>query len=240
MSRLLFTDLETTGLEEQDRICELAVIIEDKDEVITSSSLCKGPKKISTDAMALHHIRNEMIKDSKACDKSETYEWLQKNNSDENILVAHNISFNLSMLEKEGFNSKMKHIDTLRCTKALISECENFSLQFLRYELLLYKDEEELSENFGINISAHRALSDAFHVRLLYRTLLEYATLSQLIEISSKPILMHKFPFGKYSGRYIEEIVDLDGGYLHWMLKNIKDMDEDLKYSINHYIQGEV
>lgn len=238
MSRLLFIDLETTGLEEKDRICELAVIIEDKDEIISTSSLCKGAKKISTEAMALHHITNEMIKDSKTCDKSEAYEWLQKNNSDENILVAHNISFSLAMLEKEGFRAKMKCIDTFRCTKALISECENFSLQFLRYELLLYKDESSLSEELGVSISAHRALSDAFHIRLLYRTLLEYATLSQLIEISSKPILMHKFPFGKYSGRYIEEIVDLDSGYLQWMLENIKEMDEDLRYSINHYIQG--
>ena len=230
-------DIETTGVEEKDRICELAVIIE-AETITTSSDLCKSQKKISTEAMALHHITNEMVKENASCEKSEPYTWLQNNNSEENILVVHNAGFSLAMLEKEGFNSKMKCVDTLRCTKALISECEHFGLQFLRYELLLYKGELRLSEEIGVDICAHRALSDALHIMLLYRTLLEYATLSQLIEISSKPILMQKFPFGKYSGRYIEEIASFDSGYLHWMLENIKDMDEDLTYSINHYIQG--
>jgi len=234
---MLFVDLETTGVEKKDRICELAVI-EEGETIRTSSSLCKSEKKISTEAMALHHITNEMLKESSSCKDSEAYALIQENNSKENILVMHNAPFSLAMLEKEGFKSKMKCVDTMRCTKALISECEHFNLQFLRYELLLYKDEMALAEALKVDLNAHRALSDAFHVMLLYRTLLEYATLSQLIEISSNPILMQKLPFGKYSGRYIEEIASVDSGYLHWMLENIKDMDEDLSYSINHYIQG--
>jgi len=239
MSRLLFIDLETTGLEEKDRICELAVIVEDE-KILSLSALCKSSKKISTEAMAVHHITNEMLKQGQACEKTEVFQSLQNNNNEANVLISHNISFNLHMLEKEGFSSRMKHIDTLRCTKALINECGQFSLQFLRYELLLYKDELQLSKDLGVCLSSHRALSDALHVKLLYQTLLEYATLSQLIEISSHPILMQKFPFGKYKDRYIEELVNLDRAYLHWMLENIKDMDEDLRYSIKYYLQGEI
>ena len=45
---------------------------------------------------------------------------------------------------------------------------------------------------------------------------------------------MQKFEFGKYSGRYIEEISMCDRGYLEWMLGNIMDLDEDLRYSIEY------
>jgi exodeoxyribonuclease X len=59
----------------------------------------------------------------------------------------------------------------------------------------------------------------------------------QLVEISSRPVLLQKLPFGKYSGRYIEEIANSDAAYLHWMLSNIEDMDEDLSYSIKKYVE---
>jgi DNA polymerase-3 subunit epsilon/exodeoxyribonuclease X len=238
MSEYLFLDLETTGLEEKDRICELAVICEDEESLVTSSdALCKSSKKISHEAMALHHITNEMLTNEKVCQETSTYKLLQEHNTQENILIAHNIRFDLEMLAKEGFEVKMQLVDTLRCVKSLIPECEQFGLQFLRYELGLYKEEKDLAQRVGIDLVAHRALSDALHVKLLWKTLLQYATVSQLVEISSRPVLLEKFPFGKYSGRYIEEIVSNDTAYLHWMLNNIKDMDEDLSYSIKKYLE---
>lgn len=237
MSKFVFLDLETTGIEEKDCICELALILEEDGKNRVSTALCKSPKKISKEAMSLHHITNEMIADAQICQQSDTYKLLQECNTEDNILISHNANFNLNMLEKEGFDLSMKRVDTLRCVKALIPECEKFSLQFLRYELNLYKDEAEIAADLGIELCAHRALSDSLHLMLLWKTLLQYATVSQLIEISAKPVLLEKLPFGKYSGRYIEEIVDIDMGYLHWMLENIDDMDEDLQYSIRHHMK---
>lgn len=235
MSKILFLDLHTTGREEKDRICEIALIFEDGNKLQASHSLCKSPKKIGTEAMSLHHITNEMIKDSPSCQSTLPYQMLQKNNLAENVLVSHNSHFDLKMLEKEGFDSHFQVIDTQRCTKALIPECEIFKLQYLRYELLLYKDEKVLAEELDVDLRAHAAAGDALHTQLLYRTLLQYATLTQLIEISAKPVLMAKLLFGKYSGRYIEEIVSIDPAYLHWLLA-LDDLDEDLAYSIKHYI----
>jgi DNA polymerase-3 subunit epsilon/exodeoxyribonuclease X len=238
MSKYLFLDLETTGLEDKDRICELAVIFEDEEDLdIGSSALCRSSKKVSHEAMALHHITNEMLKNEKVCQETSTYKLLQAYNNEENVLIAHNVRFDLDMLAKEGLELKMQVVDTLRCVKSLIPECEQFGLQFLRYELGLYKEEEELAQSIGIDIMAHRALSDALHVKLLWKTLLQYATVSQLVAISSRPVLLEKFPFGKYSGRYIEEIAGNDTAYLHWMLSNIVDMDEDLSYSIKKYLE---
>ena len=238
MSKILFLDLETSGLEEIDRLCELAFIYEDDNGMELYSSLCKSDKKIDTKAMALHHITNEALVEAPRCVDSDLYKKLEEYNNANTILVSHNIKFNLDMLKKEGFESKMQYIDTQRCTKALIEECGTFSLQFLRYELLLYKHEENLANQLGLKIQAHRAGSDALHIKLLYTSLLEYATLSQLIEISSSPILLAKFPFGKYSERYIEEIAQIDRGYLVWMLEGIKDLDEDLAYSVQYHLES--
>ena len=236
MLKLIFLDLETTGLEERDRICELALILEDEEGAVASGVLCKSPKKISTEAMSLHHITNEMIKNKDACADTQPYKLLQEHNIEENILIAHNIKFDLKMLEREGFQVKTQIVDTLRCVKALIPECDTFNMQFLRYELGLYKDELKEAESLKIDLQAHRALSDALHLKLLWKSLLEYATVEQLIEISSKPVLLSKLPFGKYQGRYIEEIVSVDPAYLQWMMANIDEMDEDLAYSITSYL----
>ncbi len=237
MSKYIFLDLETTGLEVKDRICELALIAEDEDSQISSHDLCKSSKKISKEAMSIHHITNEMVANSPLCNETGTYALLQESNLKENLLISHNVNFDLSMLEKEGFDCKMEVVDTLRCVKALIPECEKFNLQFLRYELNLYKEENSLAQEMDVELNAHRALSDCLHLKLLWKTLLQYATVSQLIEISAKPVLLQKLPFGKYSGRYIEEICDLDKGYLHWMIENIEDMDDDLRYSIRHHMK---
>ncbi|HIC44878.1 MAG TPA: 3'-5' exonuclease [Sulfurimonas sp.] len=237
MPKLLFLDLETSGLEEKDRLCELGLILEDKGTIKTYSSLCKSDKKINNEAMSLHHITNEALKEAPKCDRSEPYTYLEEHNNEETVFISHNIKFTLDMLAKEGFISKMQHIDTQRCTKALIQECEVFSLQFLRYELLLYKKEESLSTELGIKLQAHRAKSDVLHVKLLYDSLLEYATLSQLIDISSKPVLLEKFSFGKYKQRYIEEISQIDRAYLSWMRESLLDLDEDLAYSLDYYLK---
>jgi len=133
------------------------------------------------------------------------------------------------MLERSGFKFLGEVIDTLRVTKHLVGECEQFSLQFLRYELKLYKKEKE-------HLDAHHALSDAKIVKNLYEYLLDIQTKEKLAELSFKNVLLTKFEFGKYSGRYIEEISMCDRGYLEWMLGNIIDLDEDLRYSIEYYL----
>ncbi len=221
----IFLDTETTGLETQDKICSIAVISEDKEIY----ELVNDGKKIPPLASSINHITNEMIKDKAKLLDTKSYNYLQKNNSQDTTIIGHNVKFDLQMLSKSGFNFKGTLIDTLRVTKHLVPECEIFSLQFLRYELKLYKQEDE-------NTRAHNALSDAKLLKLLYAYLLDFASHEKMIELSSQNVLMQKFEFGKYSGRYIEEISMIDRGYLEWMLNNIMDLDEDLRYSITYYL----
>ena len=237
---LIFLDTETTGLEDKDKVCSIGIIAVDEESLHVEYDLVNDGKKISPKASSINHITNEMLKEKPKLQESKAYKFLQEQNNKDTVLVAHNIKFDLQMLEKSGFKWRGRTIDTLRCTKHLIPECEEFSLQFLRYELRLYELEEKECSTCRVSkpITAHNAISDALHVKLLYEYLLDSSTCSQMQELSDKKVLMQKFSFGKYIGRHIEEIAMNDRGYLEWMLASINDLDEDLRYSIDYYLQG--
>jgi len=233
---VIFLDLETTGLEAKDKIVSIAVV----DEKQRLYELINEGKKIPAAASSLHHITNEMIQEHKSFEQSQIYKYLQEHNQKEHTLVAHNILFDLEKLASHGLIWKGAFIDTLRVTKHLIPECERFSLQFLRYELKLYREEERIKKEYGIKdaLHAHNALADALICKLLYEALHEVANRATMQLLTDTKVLLQKFPFGKYRGRYIEEICLHDASYVHWMLGSSVDLDEDLRYSINHYLQG--
>ena len=237
---LIFIDVETTGLESDDKICSIALIIVDEKEISYKYELLNEGKKIPPKASSIHHITNEMIKNKPLFKESAIYKFLQENNNDKNTLIAHNIKFDLEKISSAGLTWKGDIIDTLRVTKHLIPECEFFSLQVLRYELKLYRDEEKEKIELGIKdaLFAHNALSDALVVKLLFNSLQELATVDKMKELSFKNVLLQKFDFGKHSGKYIEEVAMNDRGYLEWMLHSVTDLDEDLRYSVQHYLQG--
>jgi len=233
---LIFLDLETTGLNPNDKICSIAIIYEDKHKY----ELINEAKKISVEASSIHHITNEAIQDSPKFLESEIGQFLQKHNSDEYTIVAHNIPFITEKLLHSGITWQGDMIDTFKVTKHLIPECEFFSLQFLRYELKLYKEERELSSMYGIKdaLIAHNALDDAFVIKLLYNYLHTLVDKDKMKELSFENVLLEKFSFGKYKGRYIEVICNNDTSYVRWLLESATDIDEDIKYSINYYLEG--
>lgn len=237
---LIFSDLETTGLEQNDKICSLGIIAVDESEISVKYELINEGKKIPPQASSIHHITNEMIKNKPKIKDSEAYKFLQLHNSENSTLIAHNVKFDLNKLLACGLEWHGKVIDTLRVTKHLIPECERFSLQFLRYELKLYRDEvrEALACGMNANIVSHNALDDALIVKLLYIYLLDISSHEEMIELSFKNVLLQKLEFGKHAGKYIEEVAMNDRGYLEWMLGNIMDLDEDLRYSIIYNLEG--
>jgi len=236
---LIFLDIETTGLEEGDTIVSLGLLGEGEDETYIKYELVNEHKKISSEASSINHITNEMLKGKPSFKESEIYAFLQKHNNQENTLVAHNINFVLGKISKSAIRWRGALIDTSRVTKHLIPECEHFSLQFLRYELKLYKDEPKVLKNTTLidKVFAHHALGDAVVVKLLYEYLLQLRTKTQMMELSFQNVLLQKLDFGKYKDRYIEDIMMQDIGYLQWMLANVMDLDEDLRYSINYYLE---
>ncbi len=237
---LIFLDLETTGVESDDKICSIAILVVNGEGRLYKYELINEGKKITPRASSIHHITNEMIQESPAFKESAVYDFLHKNNNKDNTMVAHNAKFDLEKLSSSGFIWQGEIIDTLRVTRHLIPECEFFSLQILRYELKLYKKEAQEISIYGIKdaLNAHNALGDALVVKLLFEYLLEISSEEKMKELSFKNVLVQKFNFGKYKGKYIEEVVMNDRGYLEWLLRSAKDLDEDIKYSIEHYLKG--
>jgi DNA polymerase-3 subunit epsilon/exodeoxyribonuclease X len=222
---ILFLDLETTGLESSDKIVSIALLGED----LEVYELVNNGKKIPPLASSINHITNEMLKNKPKLEESKAYKLLEQHNCESTTLVGHNIKFDLQKLNEYGFFFKGNVIDTLRVTKHLIPECEMFSLQFLRYELKLYRQEEK-------TLIAHNALDDTKLIKFLYEYLQDIESSNKMIELSEKNVLMQKLNFGKHNSKYIEDIVISDRSYLEWLLTNVQDLDEDLKYSINYYL----
>lgn len=233
-------DTETTSVE--GKICQLAYLIsnQDNNEIVKHfDELCDPDERIEFGAMAIHHITNEMVVDKKKCIETDSYKVLQKYNLPEHVMVIHNAPFDLGMLEKEGFKSNMPVIDTLRCLKHLYPEMESHSLQYARYALDLYQNEEkELNGYFkeqNIIIKPHDALSDVLILKLLLDHLLTLRDYNELIKLTSEPVLLHSMKFGKHKGKTFQEIAKEDMGYLDWLIKPKDDgteIDNDLIYTI--------
>jgi len=229
----IILDTETTGTEEEDRICQLCYgVLDEKDNSFELyDMLCKPPVDISYHAMAVHHITPDMLQDKQKCTDNEIYKKLNTYNTQDNTIVIHNCKFDLAMLAKEGFESNMQTIDTLRCVKHLYPDSPSKALQYLRYSLGLYKEEKNLT----YDIQPHDALGDVVVLKLLLEFLLHENTKEELIKLTSTPILYKKFSFGKYKGDNLEEVYLNDPNYFEYLIKNNID-DPDLGYSLRYFM----
>jgi len=244
MAKYLLFDTETTGNQEQDRIIQVgAMIVHSKDEIEVFDELCLAPVAISIEAMEVHNITPELLQDKGLYDETDFALKLQQYNQKENYLIAHNISFDLGMLEKEGFQNYYTLIDTLRCAKHLLPDSPNHRLQYLRYALELYHIEEAEAQKLGITIKAHDAIGDVLVMKLLLSKLVRLTQekfagvnpMQKLAELTQTPVMMKTFKFGKYKDREIAEVVNEDRGYLTWMRANL-DLDEDMTFTLDYYL----
>ncbi|WP_457594254.1 exodeoxyribonuclease X C-terminal domain-containing protein [Hydrogenimonas sp.] len=244
--KFVILDTETTGAEERDRICQLAFIVA-APQLVGSvieevyEDLCKPPLPISYGAMAVHHITEEMVAKKEPCTQTPAYRRLEALNSPENILVIQNASFDLEMLEKEGFVSRMPLIDTLRCLRHLYPDLEAHGLQYIRYAFGLYRSEAKEAKSIGLKIRAHDALGDVLVLKMLLDMLLSEHTPEELISLTRKPIMYKTFRFGKYRGEDVIEVAKKDPGYLEWMLsekEGPEGLDEDWRFTLEKALEA--
>lgn len=246
MSAFVLLDTETTGNSKEDRLIQIAFLVAKGGENLRAvESFCKAPLPIKVDAMAVHHITEEMIENKPPFLESSAFSELEKLNSGENFLVIHNAPFDVGMLEKEGFKWRGSVIDTLRCAKHLI-DSESHALQYLRYFLELYKDEDQIAENLDRTITAHDAVGDVIILYLLTQYLFKIVGknregIEELVRLSSQPVLIKKLRFGKHKGKSIEQVALEDPNYLEWLYKEQKkneQKDEDMLYTLEYYLKG--
>jgi len=216
------------------------MVLEPGKPIEVHNEFCSSEVPIAFGAMEVHHITPDMIEGKPACVETDAYKRLCELNSDENYMIIHNAKFDLGMLAKEGFECNMKLIDTLRCAKHIFEEAEAHRLQYFRYSMGLYKEEEAEAKKLGIEVKAHDAIGDVLTLKLFLSRLKEEVLehfpygnpVEKMVELTSEPILIKTFRFGKYKGSELSEVAMKDPGYLRWMLTGMDNLDEDLRYSI--------
>ena len=182
--KIIILDTETTGSAQSDRICQLSFLVCNEDLEIETiyNDLCTPPIPISFEAMAIHHITPEMIEGTSSCKACHSFIKLCELNHPSNLLVIQNASFDLGMLEKEGFTSQMQLIDTFRILRAYYpNDGTSSSLQYKRYQWGLYRYEAEQCQQLGITLSAHDALSDVIVLKNLFEKLSSEHSLPKMI-----------------------------------------------------------
>ncbi len=244
MAAYVLFDTETTGNQEQDRIIQVgALIVHSKENIEIFDELCSTSVPISIEAMEVHNITPDVIENQPPYADTAFAKKVEALNQKENYLIAHNIGFDLGMLEKEGFTNHYTLIDTVRCAKHLLPDSPYHRLQYLRYSLDLYKTEGAEADKLGITIKAHDAIGDVLVMKLLLSKLVQLTQeqfpglnpMQKMAELTQTPVMMKIFKFGKYKGRDIEEIGHEDMGYLKWMRKNL-ELDEDMAFTLDHYL----
>ncbi len=238
LKNLIFLDTETTGVEKEDRLCQVAYIFDGKE----NNNFFKPPLPIKAEASAISHITNDQVKDCEVFENSKMAENLQKI-LPENILVAHNARFDIDMLKKENLEIS-NFIDTLKVAQVYDKEgyFKKYSMQYLRYEM-----------NLDVKgAQAHDALGDILVLEKLFMRLFEKRKkeglaegeiLEEMMEISKNPILIKKISFGKYTGKSVEEILKEDKGYLEWLLAQKEkqagegNVDEDWLFTLKKYLK---
>jgi len=245
MAKYILFDTETTGASEEDRIIQIGLmIVHNKNEIEIHDELCRSEIPIKLEAMEVHNITPDMLIEKPYFTETTSYKKLLEYNENENYLIAHNISFDLGMLLKEGFINKYTLIDTLRCAKHLYNELPYHRLQYLRYALDLYKIEESEAKKLSITIKAHDAIGDVLVMKLFLSKLVGIVQetypkenpMIKLAELTKTPVLIKTFKFGKYKGSEISEVAKKDGSYLLWMYENMKDLDEDMRFTLKEYL----
>ena len=249
--QLVVVDVESTGLEDTDQVCELALVTlgvesstkdrgkdwKDKWQVTGAwSSLVKPSCPISIPARATHHITDAELKDARSMPglllKRGFPEFGVTSTGgplvSDPIFCAHNAEFDRRMLVQSGVHPSLlpaKTICTWRCALHLYPDSPVHSNQVLRYYL-----EVEPETTLGVSLP-HRALPDALVTAAILCRMLELESAERLVELTSTPVLLSKVSFGQHRGKYWR---DLDVGMLRWVLS--KDFKEDEKFTAKYWL----
>ena len=222
----IYLDTETTGTGPDDRLCQLAFKTE---QGMIVNELFNPGKPIAIEAMAVHHITNEMVKDRPPFRDSSDYNQLSGLVSDQNnVIVAHNAKFDIGMLQNEGIDPP-NVICTLKLARFLDKDgvIPQYNLQYLRYFLDL-RVEATAHDALG-DILVLEKLFDRIHARI--KNECPENSKEEMIRISNVPILIARMPFGKHKGMLMREIPT---DYLEWLYGT--DLDEDMEHTLRYYL----
>lgn len=219
MTLLRSIDLETTGIPSADDPQAIVEVgwcdIDMRDGANPSigdpmSVMCNPGRKITHEAMAVHHITDEMVE---FC--ADSTSALSRPPGNPDYFVAHNADY-----ERQFIKTGIPFICTYKVAVRLWPDAAHHNLQFLRYHLGLRVDN-------AMALPAHRAGPDAYVGAALMARILSdssHPSIDDMVRWSNGPALLPRLPFGKHKGEKWEN-VPID--YLEWIVRS--DLDRDMK-----------
>jgi DNA polymerase III epsilon subunit family exonuclease len=181
-TRFAVLDVETTGLDHQDRVIEVGCLLAvGPTEEEAFSTLVNPDRTIPEEVVAIHGIREEDVQQAPRF--AEILPQLERMLAG-SVLVAHNAPYDVGFLSREYASagrrlSKLRVLDTLLLARNLLLK-EHYSLDHLSQSLSLR------------NRPAHRALADVRTTQELLWKLIELApsppkTLQELLKLLVPP-----------------------------------------------------
>lgn len=225
--QIVVFDTETTGVDpKQDKLVELAgASVHPEYQQFTT--FCNPGRSIPPEAMAIHHITETDVIGAPSPEDA-LISFLNHFEIQPNTCyVAHNAKFDKGMLAAVApvFAESAHFIDTLKLSWLAFPDAPGFSNQVLRYYL-------NLTVDVPPDLFPHRALYDVIVTRELFYKLAEIFTIEQMIEISSKPVLLPKVTFGKHKGLTWREV---PYSYLKWILEKSDIDDENVIHTARYW-----
>lgn len=222
-----FVDTETTGIDpDADAIVEIAIVRFRGGRKEVFHTLVNPGFPIPPTASAVHGITDEDVKDAPRIEELEDriIEML-----DGAFVIAHNAGFDALFVDPAvGVEPAPKEwLCTYRLSRHVFPDAPAHGNQVLRYWLKTKPETEGLG--------AHRAIDDVYVSIENFRHMLAVcqargmASLAEVQALANQVIVTTVMPFGKHVDEPFDKI---PSGYFEWALGDMKDLDEDLKASM--------
>lgn len=220
---LYITDTETASL--TGGVVQVGMtILDDKFNVVSTHEDLVNPEcKISTEAMGVHFIRDDMVENKPTLSQVINKYLPKQINGEVVYFVAHNATFDIRMLGIEDYikNNDIRVLDTLELARILYTKQEvgNHKLGTL-YHYFKCWDKMFISGN------SHSALFDTAMTSLVLKAILDDKdiTIDEAYLLLNTPVedtlcLMKKY---KESGLTWKQVLELDKSYCEWLYNNAK------------------
>jgi exodeoxyribonuclease X len=230
-------DFETTGLPPKPcAVCEAAYVdLVSRTGNVWSrgavwSSLVNPQAPIDVEAMAVHHITDEMVADAPTWD-AVARRLTERDDYPADTLItifaAHHAAFERALFDPPG----AMWVDTYKNAVTLWPDAPSFKNQVLRYWLGL----KLVSYLENHPVLPHRALGDAYvSAGILRRQFIEGLTLPDMVTIAANPVVLPRFHFGEHAGK---PLPDVPTSYLEWIVKKSKGpWDPDVLHTAMHHL----
>lgn len=221
-------DTETTGIDPEDRVIELAWLDIDHTGSVWgrfSSLIDPEGRDIDPGASALHHL---VAADLIGAPHLETFREEMR----APVYVAHNAPFDRGMLRAQDDGAVW--LCTHRLAKHLLPEMQSHANQYLRYAL-------KLPVPLPKDTASHRAEADVAVTAVLLLYLLPLAakkwpaitTVAELARTVEAPVLLERIGFTKDKGKLYSE---LETGLLRWIVEK-QAGGEDAIHTAKHWLR---